>query len=220
MSIIKRQTLSSAVANSLRERILTGELVDGTQLIQETLSQEYGISRVPIREALRQLEAEGLITFEDHKGAKVTQLHLSDVLEMIQIRALLEKELIQRAIPLLTQTHLEHAKTCLIEFNQAFEQNDIENWGRLNAQFHTSFYQVANRPHTLNLIQQLYNQTDRYTRMQILLTQTKELAHNEHQHILELCQEKQVQEAGEFIYQHILNAGEMLAKTLRNPTTI
>lgn len=216
MSLIKRQTLSSALADSLRERILLGELPDGTQLVQESLSQEYGVSRIPVREALRQLEAEGLITFIDHKGAKVTRLKLEDVLELLHIRAILERDLIQIAIPNLTEKDFILSREYLDQFDQAFKQNDIKRWGRLNAKFHTSFYQAAKRPHTLNLVTQLYNQTDRYTRLQILFTQTKKLAHEEHQHILNLCENKEIVAAGAFIYQHILSAGEALANHLHN----
>ncbi|MBI3144746.1 MAG: GntR family transcriptional regulator, partial [Pseudogulbenkiania sp.] len=75
---IKRQTLTSAVTESLRQRILAGEFADGQQLRQEALSNEYGVSRVPVREALRQLEAEGLIQIIDHKGALVSKLSLDD----------------------------------------------------------------------------------------------------------------------------------------------
>ncbi|MCD2476343.1 GntR family transcriptional regulator, partial [Staphylococcus aureus] len=80
---VSRQTLTSAVSEALRNRILTGDLTGGTQLRQEALSQEFGVSRVPVREALRQLEAEGLVRIFDHRGAVVTELSLDDVRELL-----------------------------------------------------------------------------------------------------------------------------------------
>lgn len=207
---IKRQTLTSAVTESLRQRILSGEFADGQQLRQEALSNEYGVSRVPVREALRQLEAEGLIQIIDHKGALVSKLSLDDVLELLDIRATLESELLRAAIPCQDDEDYAVAEATLKEFEQALVSNDIRHWGELNARFHLALYRAAKRPNTLALIEQLHNKTDRYTRMQILFTRTMELAHQEHSKLLQLCREGKADEAAEFIRFHIQSAGHAL----------
>ena len=167
---IKRQTLTSAVTESLRRRILSGEFADGQQLRQEALSNEYGVSRVPVREALRQLEAEGLIQIIDHKGALVSKLSLEDVLELLEVRAMLEGSLLKAAIPCQTQADHDAAQQTLREFEAALHNNDVRHWGEINSRFHLALYRAAKRPNTLALIEQLHNKTDRYTRMQILFT--------------------------------------------------
>ena len=215
MQPIKRQTLTSAVTESLRKRILSGEFTDGQQLRQEALSNEYGVSRVPVREALRQLEAEGLIQIIDHKGALVSKLSLDDVLELLDIRAVLESELLRASIPRQSPSDLELATQTLAEFEQALLNNDVRHWGELNSRFHMALYRSAGRPNTLALIEQLHNKTDRYTRMQILFTQTMERAHQEHTKLLELCKNGAVDEAAEFSRFHIQSAGHALESYLQ-----
>lgn len=214
MQPIKRQTLTSAVTESLRQRILSGEFADGQQLRQEALSNEYGVSRVPVREALRQLEAEGLIQIIDHKGALVTKLSLDDIRELLDIRALLESELLRTSVPCQSQDDLQLARQTLDEFELALKNNDVRHWGELNARFHMALYRSARRPNTLALIEQLHNKTDRYTRMQILFTQTMEQAHREHTRLYELCSAKAADEAAEFIRFHILSAENLLENYL------
>lgn len=212
---IKRQTLTSAVTESLRQRILSGEFQDGQQLRQEALSNEYGVSRVPVREALRQLEAEGLIQIIDHKGALVSSLSLDDVLELLEIRAVLESELIKAAIPRQTESDWEAAEATLADFGAALKNNDVRQWGELNSRFHLALYRAAQRPNTLALIESLHNKTDRYTRIQILFTRTMTRTHEEHTRLLELCKERAVEEAADFIRFHILSAGHALEHHLQ-----
>ena len=215
MQPIKRQTLTSAVTESLRQRILSGEFADGQQLRQEALSNEYGVSRVPVREALRQLEAEGLIQIIDHKGALVSKLSLDDVLELLEIRAMLESEVLRTAIPCQVAADHDAAEATLREFEQALATNDIRHWGELNSRFHLALYRAAKRPNTLALIEQLHNKTDRYTRMQILFTRTMERAHEEHSKLLDLCRKGAADEAADFLRFHILSAGHALEAYLQ-----
>jgi DNA-binding GntR family transcriptional regulator len=213
---IKRQTLTSAVTESLRKRILSGEFADGQQLRQEALSNEYGVSRVPVREALRQLEAEGLIQIIDHKGALVSTLSFEDVQELLEIRAMLEGALLAASIPLQTKEDLDLAEQTLKEFEQALDNHDVRQWGELNSRFHLALYRSAGRPNTLSLIESLHNKTDRYTRMQILLTHTMKRAHLEHSRLLQLCREHAAEEAAEYIRSHILSAGRALGEYLKS----
>ncbi len=86
---IKRKSLPETLADSLRERILSGEFKEGDQLVQESIADEYQVSRMPVREALRQLEASGLIELKAHRGAVVTSIPLEQVSELFELRALL-----------------------------------------------------------------------------------------------------------------------------------
>ena len=96
---IHRQSLPEALAASLQERILNGEFKDGEPLIQEAIAEEYEVSRMPVREALRQLEASGLIVLKTHKGAVVTSIPTEQIGELFDLRALLECDILGRAIP-------------------------------------------------------------------------------------------------------------------------
>ncbi|KMN35518.1 MULTISPECIES: GntR family transcriptional regulator [Chromobacterium] len=205
-----RQTLTSATTDALRQRILMGEWPAGTQLRQEALSKELGVSRVPLREALRQLEAEGLVAITERRGAVIAQLSLPEVLELLRVRVLLECDMLLEAVPRQTQADLDAAGAFLAQFEDALHRRDVGTWGILNCRFHLALYQAANRPQTLALIEQLHNRTDRYTRMQILLTNFSDRAHREHSEMLELCRRKDAVSAAAFLRQHILNAEEAL----------
>src|SRR5262245_22689559 len=99
---IRRQTLTSMTADAVRERILRGHYAEGHPLRQELIAAELGVSRIPVREALRQLEAEGLVTFNPHHGAVVSTLSLKQIQEVFELRAEIESDLIRRATPHLT----------------------------------------------------------------------------------------------------------------------
>src|SRR6267378_6772890 len=137
-SAIPRQSLTSAVADKLRDQIIRGEIVEGSQLRQDAIAAQYQVSRIPVREALRQLEAEGLITIVPNRGAIVPALSPEDVEELFTIRALLEPELLKLSIPHLTQGDFQQAEGVLKEFETELElEEHMSKWGRLNWQFHS-----------------------------------------------------------------------------------
>ncbi|WP_018151097.1 GntR family transcriptional regulator [Leeia oryzae] len=208
--IISRQTLTGAVTEALRTRILNGELPDGSQLRQEALSLEFGVSRVPVREALRQLEAEGLIQIFDHKGAIVTQFSLSDIKELLDIRVMVECDLISRATQAKQPGAFDEAEKLLQQFEEALKKQDIGLWGRLNAQFHMALYRPAGRPHSMALVESLLNKTERYTRMQILYADFSEQALQEHRNLLAFCKQGDAAKATSYLKEHILDAEKAL----------
>src|SRR5438552_5197069 len=113
---IPRQSLTSAVADRLRDQIIRGEIPEGSQLRQNTIAVQYHVSRIPVREALRQLDAEGLITIVPNRGAIVPELSPNDVEELFAIRALLEPEVLKLSIPRLTQSDLAEAEAILNKY--------------------------------------------------------------------------------------------------------
>jgi DNA-binding GntR family transcriptional regulator len=213
---LKRRTVTEAVADALRERILSGELGDGEQLRQDALATAYGVSRIPVREALRRLEAEGLVTFYPHRGAVVSQLSLDDILELFEIRAQLEPEILRRAVPRLARDDLRKARAILDHFASALERGEVAAWGGLNWEFHATLYRPAERPQTLAVIQGLHNNTDRYTRMQLLLAGAIEQAHQEHGALLSHCGRSEAKEAGRLLKRHITAAGRSLVAFLKD----
>src|SRR5215211_5143679 len=121
---IQRQTIASMTVEALRERILRGVYPEGEPLRQDALADELGVSRIPVREALRQLEAEGLVTFSPHRGAVVSTLSLSEVEELFELRADIECDLLCRAIPRMTVEQLDRANDVLDEFERALKAGE------------------------------------------------------------------------------------------------
>src|SRR6478672_6534621 len=129
---IRRQTLTSMTADAIRERILRGRYPEGEPLRQDAIGVELGVSRIPVREALRQLEAEGLVTFNPHRGAVVSSMSLDEIAELFELRAEIECDLLRRAIPKMTQEQLDRAIEVLDEFEAALHAGEASRWGPLN----------------------------------------------------------------------------------------
>ncbi len=212
---IERKTVAMLALERLRERILHGDYPEGAPLRQDALAAELGVSRIPVREALRQLEAEGLVTFSPHVGAVVSSLSLEEIRELFDLRALLESELLRRAIPHMHEDDLARAAGVLAEYRAAFRRRDVAAWGALNWEFHAALLQPAAQPLTMAILQNLHNQSDRYTRLQLALTHGEDRAREEHSAILEAVRDYEAQRACALLASHILGAGRSLLEFLR-----
>jgi DNA-binding GntR family transcriptional regulator len=214
--VIPRQSLTSAVADQLRDRIIRSEIPEGTQLNQGAIAAEFQVSRIPVREALRQLESEGLITIVQHHGAVVSTLSPDDIEELFEIRVLLECEVLKRSIPGLTESDLAHAEAILVEYEkELLRPEHISEWGRLNWEFHSALYSGTRSPHFMSIIRNVNNNAVRYTGLQLYLTREFERAKEEHRKLLELCQARDVIGACYILQQHIKHAGQSLKQILR-----
>lgn len=202
-SPIPRQSLPLTLAAALRERILNGEFKDGDPIIQEAIAEEYEVSRMPVREALRQLEGQGLVILKTHKGAVVTSMKREKVLELFDLRAMLECDLLARALPNFGPAEVAAAQAILDQLESAYHSDDIPKWGGLNWQFHRCLYLPANRPETLSIIEGINIQADRFIRLQLLVSGAIAMAEQEHRELLRLCA-KQDPAAVDFLRQHIL----------------
>src|ERR1700722_4662586 len=125
----RRVSLTEQITDELRRRILNGELAEGMSLRQARLAAELGVSRIPLREAIRRLEAEGLVTSELHKGTVVSFLSPSEIEELFGIRMQLETWLFAAAIPRMTEADFVRAEAVIEE---ASRTGDFENWSALN----------------------------------------------------------------------------------------
>lgn len=202
--------------DAIRDGILHGNYAAGEPLRQDALADELGVSRIPIREALRQLEAEGLVRFSPHRGAIVSSLSLAEIDEVFEIRAKLEPDLLRRALPRLTTYQLDQTDDILDRYADALHSGDVSQWGELNWQFHSTLYSPAERPITLSILHRLHQQSDRYLRMQLALTHGETRANEEHRAIAAAAREGDVKRACALMRQHITDAGRSLLAFLRD----
>jgi DNA-binding GntR family transcriptional regulator len=211
---IQRKTIASMTVEALRERILRGDYPESEPLRQDALADELGVSRIPVREALRQLEAEGLVTFSPHRGAVVSSLSLEEIDELFELRADIEGDLLHRAISKMTDDQLDGATAVLDEFQDALNAGEASRWGPLNWHFHSALYAPANRKVTMGVLQKLHQHSDRYFRMQVLLAHGGVRANEEHRAIVGAIRAKDVAEACQLMRAHILGAGHSLLEWL------
>lgn len=212
----RRLTTAEHVADVLREAILRGVLQGGQQLQQDALAAQFGVSRIPVREALRRLDAEGLVTVYPHRGAIVSQLSVAEVEEIYEIRVTLECLALRLAIPRLTRADLDRAAAILDEIDQV---DDIGRWSELNRSFHMTLYAPADRKRLLSLIATLRANVDRYHRIYISLMQHKAQSQREHRRILDACRRRRQEEAAEALERHLMTAAQGLIAYLKGGPT-
>jgi DNA-binding GntR family transcriptional regulator len=212
---LQRKTVVELAVEILREKILHGDYRENEALRQDALAADLGVSRIPVREALRQLEVEGLVTFSPHLGAVVSSLSLAEIEELFELRAMLESGLLRLAVPRMTAEVVERAESILDAYDAAFARGDVKAWGELNWEFHSTLLAATDRPLTLGVLSTLHNQSDRYIRMQLELTHGEHRASDEHHAILEAVQARDADRAAALLSDHILGAGRSLLEFLR-----
>ncbi len=209
-------TRAEAAANELRRRILSGEYEEGYQLRQDALATEMGISRIPFREALLQLENEGLVKILPHKGAVVSELSPEDITELFELRALLEPVLLRKSIPKLTAEDFEKLDAILAEYSVVLHASQEGRWGELNTSLHQLLLSRAEQPKTSAIVASLLQHTDRYTRMQLSLSEAaRDVAESEHAELVALCKKGDTRAATSLLKRHIEHACDELKAFLR-----
>lgn len=211
--VIMRKTVANQVTEHLRSMILSGDLPIGRRLRQEQLASELNVSRVPVREALNQLEAEGLISVIANRGAIVSGISLEALKEMYELRAHIEYWLLGLAIARLTPEHFAQASRILDEM---LEEKSPVHWTQQNWDFHSTLYRPAGRLQSLEILERLYTNTYRHFPVPLRFTVGIEVMDAEHRKLLELCRQGDVVEAQEFLRQHIMRGSNSLVERMRS----
>ncbi|MGL4325183.1 MAG: GntR family transcriptional regulator [Beijerinckiaceae bacterium] len=212
---LPHRTLSAAIIDRLRQDIFEGRHAAGAQLRQDALADAYGVSRIPVREALFQLEAEGLVRMLPHKGAVVTGLSRAEIDDVFDLRVLLEARLFAASAPALTDQDLTQLDSTQTAFSQAMASGDRARWGEHNAAFHASLYARANLPRTQSIVTALLQTSDRYTRIQLATPQAWQRAEREHREIIRLCRGKEFAAGHALLVAHIQQVRDDLVTLLR-----
>lgn len=208
-------TLAQSVAAQIREQILNGEIEGGEPLRQEAIARKFDASIIPVREALRQLESEGLVELKSHRGAVATELTLDKAREWINLRRLIETDLISAAIDRITEEDLARAEQVLGRFDRALDRRiEIDQWSDYNFEFHSMLYAPAGRPETMKLLATLHKNCDRYIRLQLLDGDHIERAEAEHRELVELCRKRDKRAAKSLLYDHIVRVEEDIVEAL------
>lgn len=198
------------IADDVRERILSGELAEGETIRQETLAEEYDVSRMPIREALKRLDAEGLVQLTNNRGASVTKHSLQEIGEIFDVRALIEVDLFRRSIPEMTESDFARCQTIIDQMEVSYDTNDVAKWGKLNFQYHSALYSAANRNLTNELLQRVSLQSDRYVRMHLSVMKQRKPAKDEHRSLLAFAQKREIEEACQLLTSHLMRTKDQL----------
>jgi DNA-binding GntR family transcriptional regulator len=202
------KTISMQVAKELRQRILDGRYTEGTKLRQEKIAMELGVSRSPVREAMGQLVAEGLVTLTPQKGAHVAAIHFREIAELFELRALIEPHLLDLAVPNLTSDDLSRAHQVVAEMKTI----SLDGWSDANWRFHEILYSPARRPTSMAMLKRMHHTIGWYLRLQLSATDGRAVASQEHSMLLVACQKGDIDGAVILLRRHIVSAGKLLER--------
>ncbi|MFW9270400.1 GntR family transcriptional regulator [Pseudomonas sp. NR3] len=200
------------IESSLREAILDGRLPSGTALRQQELADLFGVSRMPVREALRQLEAQSLLNVVQHKGAVVAPLITSNAVETYALRSVLEAFALRLSIPLLDDNDLAMAA----EYIEQLEgQVDHAQIAKLNRLFHMSLYHKAPNAKLLDLIEHELNEEERFLRFHLSAMGLGKLTQCDHRAILAAAVAKDIDLAVHLLKEHLEKASVTMRRYLK-----
>lgn len=201
------QSTADMLADELRNMINNGTLSDGQRLVERDLANHFSVSRIPMREAIQQLEHSGMVEIFRNRGAVVRTLSGDEIDEIYQLRALLEGEALFQSVPNLNMDILARAE---LAHKLLGNTSDFETQGHYNHEFHDLLYSGCKNKRLLMMIDELRNQIERYEYLQRRLLANTHKFQGDHETILAACQEKNAERARYEIIQHIYAAGQVL----------
>lgn len=200
-----------AIASALRNAILHGRLRSNQPLRQDQIAEQFGVSKIPVREAMVQLRAEGLIAFLPNRGFVVSELSPAEVEEIYVMRMALETKALERAIPNLRSTDFIRAASVL-DISEV--EDDSAQWSELNWEFHSTLYQAAQWPRLLGAIEVLHNNVARYLLIYLGSLSARDASQAEHKKMLQACKKRDVGLAAHILQRHLAHASNRLVSFL------
>jgi DNA-binding GntR family transcriptional regulator len=208
-------TAQEAVLAELRRAIITGELRPGEQILQDALAERFGVSRVPLREALKILEGEGQVTYRPHRGYFVAQLDVDDLREVYRIRDLLESDAVRTAVPLLTDEDIQRLADAADDVDRADQMGDLVAMTTANRRFHFTLIEAAGMPRLARLARILWDATDAYRSVYYAENSHRQVVHEEHHAVVAAVRAGDADEAVRLLREHREHAVAAVAKALR-----
>ena len=211
MPRMQKQAAHELVAAVLREAITSGQLRGHQPLLQDEIAAQLKVSHIPVREALRQLQSEGLVTYQANRGATVTALAPAEIREIYEIRATLETAAIRRATTVLSESALADAARIL---DRAELATDGAIWGSLDVDFHQVICALDGRPRLQEMIDGLLRRVDRYWLSHGLMLQHRAAFEREHRSLLATIERRNADAAAALLEQHLTGAAALLISEL------
>lgn len=207
---VRRRSMEEEVYRRMREAILRGDVSGGGRLIQDAIADRFGTSRIPVRDALRRLEADGLVETDSRGIYSVTRFGVDDLKEVYNLRELLEGHLMTRACGRLGIAELDELDQLQRDMDEAEAKGDPEAYVALNQQFHHALYDAAAQPRTQKLIFSLWQGMPPLTPLTIENRMAE--SSREHWAILQALRAGDSEGAARAMRQHIATAGQALLK--------
>lgn len=208
----KPQALHQTIREVLRDEILGGKLQAGHQLRQDALATRFNASRIPVREALRQLESEGLVVHHLNRGAVVAGMNIQQICELLDIRVALECHAARLAVPNMVERDFEAMERILADYAAS---DVVDDWAEYNRLFHLALSAPANNARLRQLIEEYCLNTDRYTHLAMSEATGRDKPMEDHYALLRACRERDVDKVVKLLQEHIDHTRKELLATAR-----
>ena len=215
MNVDEYLPLRDVVFNTLRQAILTGDFLPGERLMESTLAMRLGVSRTPVREAIRKLELEGLVDMIPRKGAAVARITVSDLKDVLEVRCHLEEFAASIACDRITEEEKAQLTVALKAFEQAIEDKDLRLIAQRDVEFHDVIFRATKNKRLLQIINNLREQIYRYRIEYIKDFGYHETLVKEHKEILDAIFSGNKEAAEKIMRTHIYNQEIIVIKNLK-----
>ena len=207
--------LRDVVFNTLRQAILRGELKPGERLMEIQLANKLGVSRTPIREAIRKLELEGLVLMIPRKGAEVAEITEKSLRDVLEVRRALEELAVELVCEKITEEQIQDHKDAAEEFKESLESGDITRIAEADVKFHDVIYMATDNQKLIQLLNNLREQMYRYRVEYLKRSDFHQQLIDEHEEIIETIESGQKDRAVQVVCQHVDNQVEAVMDTIR-----
>ena len=214
MDVNEYLPLRDVVFNTLRQAILRGEMEPGERLMEIQLAAKLGVSRTPIREAIRKLELEGLVVMVPRKGAEVAHITEKDMRDVLEVRSALEELAADLAMRNVTQEKIDELKAANKLFESAIVSKDVFSIVEADVTFHDIIYSMTENKRLIQIINNLREQMYRYRLEYVKDARTHSILISEHNDIIEKLQNKAVEDTKKVVKQHITNQEKAIIRLL------
>ena len=207
--------LRDVVFNTLRQAILRGELKPGERLMEIQLANKLGVSRTPIREAIRKLELAGLVLMIPRKGAEVAEITEKSLRDVLEVRRALEELAVELVCEKITDEQIQDLKDAAEEFKESLKDGDITRIAEADVKFHDVIYMATDNQKLIQLLNNLREQMYRYRVEYLKRSDFHQQLIDEHEEIIETIESGQKDRAVQVVCQHVDNQVEAVMDTIR-----
>ena len=206
--------LRDVVFNTLRQAILRGELKPGERLMEIQLANKLGVSRTPIREAIRKLELEGLVLMIPRKGAEVAEITEKSLRDVLEVRRALEELAVELVCEKITDEQIQDLKGAAEDFKASLKEGDITRIAEADVKFHDVIYMATDNQKLIQLLNNLREQMYRYRVEYLKRSDFHQQLIDEHEEIIETIENGQKERAVQVVCQHVDNQVEAVMDTI------
>ena len=208
--------LRDVVFNTLRQAILRGELKPGERLMEIALANRLGVSRTPVREAIRMLELEGLVNMIPRKGAQVAQITEQDLNDVLEVRLGLEELAVRFACERITDEEIKELGLAVKEFEKKMKEDDLSAQAEADVKFHEIIYGATHNRRLVQIINNIRDQMYRYRIEYLKDVESRKTLVKEHYEICDALNHRDAESAVEKMCIHIKNQQEAIRRSLEN----